>query len=67
LREDLTREVVPVDIKAIMNGTAQDILLKRNDVLYIPSIHDLEDLGTITVTGEVARPGTYAFAENTTL
>jgi protein involved in polysaccharide export with SLBB domain len=56
-----------VDVKAIMNGTAQDIPLKRNDVLYIPSIHDLEDIGTITVTGEVARPGTYAYAENTTL
>ncbi len=66
-REDLTLEVIPVDVKAIINGTAPDIELKKNDVLYIPSIHDLKDVGTFTVGGEVASPGTFVFAENTTL
>ena len=66
-REDLTKEVIQVDLKNILNGTKPDIALKRNDVLYIPSIHDLQDLGTITVFGEVARPGSFPFAENTTL
>lgn len=66
-REDLTKEVIPVDIKAVMNGTKPDIPLQRNDVLYIPSIHDLTDLGSITVFGEVARPGDYVYADNTTL
>ena len=66
-REDLTKEVIQVDLKNILNGTKPDIALKRNDVLYIPSIHDLQDLGTITVFGEVARPGNFPFAENTTL
>ena len=66
-REDLTLEVIPVDIKAILDGSVADIELKKNDVLYIPSIHDLKDLGTITVAGEVARPGSFVFAENTTL
>lgn len=66
-REDLTKEVIQVDLKNILNGTKPDIALQRNDVLYIPSIHDLQDLGTITVFGEVARPGDFPFAENTTL
>lgn len=66
-RENLTREVIQVDIKGIMKGTAPDIPLQRNDVLYIPSIHDLEDLGSIIVYGEVARPGEFPFADNTTL
>lgn len=66
-RENLTREVIQVDIKGIMNGTQPDIPLQRNDVLYIPSIHDLEDLGSIIVFGEVARPGEYTYADNTTL
>lgn len=66
-REDLTKEVIQVDLKNILNGTKPDIALQRNDVLYIPSIHDLQDLGTITVLGEVARPGSFPFAENTTL
>ena len=66
-REDLTLEIIPVDIDAVMSGVAPDIVLVKNDVLYIPSIHDLKDLGSITVAGEVARPGTFVYAENTTL
>ena len=66
-REDLTREIIQVDLKNILNGTKPDIALKRNDVLYIPSIHDLQDLGNVEVFGEVARPGKYIFADNMTL
>ena len=66
-REDLTREVKQVDIKGILVGTTPDIPLQKNDVLYIPSIHDLKDLGKVEVFGEVARPGTFVYADNTTL
>ena len=66
-REDLTKEVIQVDLKAILNGTKPDIALQRNDELYIPSIHDLQDLGSISIFGEVARPGIFPFADNTTL
>ena len=66
-REDLTLEILPVDIGAIMTGTAADVELVKNDILYIPSIHDLKDLGNITVLGEVAKPGSFVYAENTTL
>ena len=65
--EDMTREVIQVDMKAIMNGTKPDIALKRNDVLYIPSIHDLQDLGNVEIFGEVARPGKFIYADNMTL
>lgn len=65
--EDMTREVVQVDLKGIMNGTKPDIALKRNDVLYIPSIHDLQNLGNVEVFGEVARPGKFIYADNMTL
>ena len=66
-REDLTREIIQVDMKSILNGSKPDIALQRNDVLYIPSIHDLQDLGNVEVFGEVARPGKYIFADNMTL
>ena len=66
-REDLTLEMLPIDIGAIVAGTASDVKLVKNDVLYIPSIHDLRDVGHIVVGGEVARPGTFAFVENMTL
>ncbi|MBR5540879.1 MAG: SLBB domain-containing protein [Bacteroides sp.] len=66
-REDLTKEIVQVDLKAILGGSKPDIVLQRNDVLYIPSIHDLKDLGNIEIFGEVARPGKYIYADNMTL
>ena len=66
-REDLTTEVIPVDIKAIMDGTSQNIILATNDILYIPSIHDLEDRGDVVIHGEVAKPDSYPYADNMTL
>ena len=66
-REDYTLETIPFDVKALLEGSISDIELKKNDVVYIPSIHDLNDFGTITVEGEVANPGMILFADNTTL
>lgn len=66
-REDLTLEVISVDVKAILAGQAPDVLLQRNDILYIPSIYDLNDVGTITIEGEVASPGTFVFEDNMTI
>ena len=66
-REDLTTEVLSVDIKSIMDGTSPNIALVKNDILYIPSIHDLEDRGNITVHGEVTKPASYPYADNMTL
>lgn len=66
-RENKTREVKQIDIRAIMNGSQPDIPLQKNDVLYIPSIHDLEDLGNVQIFGEVAHPGNYTYADNMTL
>jgi len=66
-REDLTSEVIPMDIKAIMSGTSPNIILMKNDILYIPSIHDLEDRGNVVIHGEVTKPGSYPYADNMTL
>lgn len=66
-REDLTLEIIPIDLNAIMTGANPDIILVRNDVLYIPSIHDLNDLGNVSVGGEVAKPGTFVYADNMTI
>ena len=66
-RENKTREVKQIDIRAIMDGSQPDIPLQKNDVLYIPSIHDLEDLGNVQIYGEVAHPGDYPYADNMTL
>lgn len=66
-REDLTHEVLAVDLAGLLNGTTPDIPLRREDVLVIPSIHELQAQGAFTISGEVTRPGVYPYADNTTL
>jgi protein involved in polysaccharide export with SLBB domain len=65
--DDLTLEMIPIDLQGMMNGTVPDMALRRNDVLYIPSIHDITSEGTLTISGEVARPGTFIFSKNMTI
>lgn len=66
-RENLTTEIISVDVRSIMAGTSPDIPLQKNDILYIPSIHDLEDRGDVTIFGEVAKPDSYSYSDNMTL
>ncbi|WP_419510541.1 SLBB domain-containing protein [Alistipes sp.] len=65
--EDLSIETVAVDLKGVINGTVPDISLRRNDVLEIASVRDLEEKGAFRIEGLVSRPGVYPFADNTTL
>ncbi|MBR6169250.1 MAG: SLBB domain-containing protein [Bacteroidaceae bacterium] len=67
LKEDRSLEVVPVDVKGIMEGTVADIPLKNEDVLFIMTQEDLRQLRTVTISGEVMSPGTYQYADNTTI
>lgn len=64
---DLSLQIMPIDLGALLAGNEPDITLKRNDLLVIPSIHELEDRGAITIGGLVAHPGKYPFAENITI
>lgn len=66
-REDFTHEIIPIDVKGLLNGIVADIPLQKNDVLYIPSIHDLKEEQTLIIHGEVASPGTYAYSDNMTI
>lgn len=66
-REDLTNELIAFDLGAILSGKQPDIKLQREDILMIPSIHDLEAHGSFTIQGEVNFPGMYPYADNTTL
>lgn len=66
-KNDRSLEVVSVDLRGILNGTTQDIILKNNDELFIPSINDMKEYETVQIRGEVANPGMYPYADNTTL
>lgn len=64
---DLELEVIALDLKDILAGIVADVPLKRNDVIVVSSIHELEERGAFYIGGQVARPGSYPFAANTTL
>ena len=66
-RENLTSEVLPVDVKGILEGTAEDVELRKNDILFVPSIYDIKNIGNVYISGEVVKPGTYPYADNMTL
>nr|MCR5179851.1 SLBB domain-containing protein [Bacteroidaceae bacterium] len=66
-KEDLTLEMISLDIQGIMEGRVADIALRKNDVLFIPSKTELRGEQTLRINGEVNFPGTYEYAENTTI
>lgn len=66
-KADRRLEVLAVDVEGIMNGTVPDVELRKEDVLFIPSVHDMRGEETLEISGEVNFPGIYEYAENTTL
>lgn len=66
-KSDLTLEVLAIDVLSLLEGDVEDIALRKNDVLYIPSIFELQEDFTISVKGAVGNPGTYQYVENMTL
>lgn len=67
LKADRSLEVLPVNVKGILEGTEVDIPLKNEDVLFIMTQEDLRQERTLTIEGQVMSPGTYEFADNTTI
>lgn len=64
---DKTLTNLAIDIKGLMEGTAQDETLRNNDVLFIPSLFDVGEVKTFSVYGEVLFPGDYRYADNTSI
>lgn len=66
-RPDRSLEVEALDIAGIIEGKTEDIPLRKNDVLYIPSIFDLQEEYVVNLHGEVGVPGTYKYATGMTV
>lgn len=67
LKADRSLETLPIDLAGIIDGTVADIPLRNEDVLFIMTQEDLRQERTFTITGEVMSPGTYEYADNTTI
>ena len=66
-KEDLTYETLSVDLAGILTGKADDVLLRKNDILTVSSLSELHDQGTLTINGYVMSPGTFPYADNMTV
>lgn len=66
-KDDLTIEMLPVDVKGIMEGTVADVPLRKNDVLFIPSVTEMRGERTFAISGEVNYPGKYHYADKTSI
>ena len=67
MKTDRTLEVQSLDIVGILEGTTPDVPLRNEDVIYIASREENEDLRTVSINGEVHYPGTYRYAANETV
>lgn len=59
-----TMENLAINLEALMSGKVADVALRKNDVLLVPSLFDMQEVQTVTIFGEVAFPGTYEYVEN---
>lgn len=66
-KPDRSLEIVSVNIGALMNGTAPDIQLRKNDIIEIENVNELMRKGDLTINGYVNLPGEYPYAEGTTI
>ena len=67
MKPNRTQQVISIDLDGILNGRVADVSLQNEDVLYIPTLAEHQNLRTLTIDGEVIFPGTYEYAEGMTI
>ncbi len=67
MKQDRTLETQSIDLAGIMANTTPDVPLRNEDQLFIATNADRTVEQTFTITGEVMNPGTFQYADNTTI
>ncbi len=62
--DDLSTELITVNLRDVISGSEPDIPLQREDVVRISSIYDLNEEFYVQINGEVRNPGTYPYSKN---
>lgn len=66
-KSDLTKETVAFDVAAVMKGDDNDVMLRREDSVFISSVGDLREDFTVTIQGAVKKQGIYKYKDSTTI
>ncbi len=64
LKPNNSTEAISFNLQDIINKSAPDIALKREDVVTISSIFQLRDKYTVTIKGDVRHGGMFAYADS---
>lgn len=68
LNPDNTQQLITVNLDRLMDGVeSENHTLQREDRVIISSIFDLRDEYTVSVRGQVRRPGQFPYVEDMTL
>ena len=62
-----TLDNLAINLTDLMDGRSEDIALRKNDVLLVPSLFEMQEVQTVTIYGEVAFPGVYQYMDNMTV
>ncbi len=64
---DLSKIIIPFDVKGIVSKTVADFVLQKNDEVIIGSADAYQQKFTLTLDGEVKNPGVFPYFEGITL
>lgn len=68
LKPNLLKELVSINLaKALQGDPSDNILLKREDELFVNSVVDLRDSLSVQILGEVRNPGRYVYVDSMTV
>ena len=67
MKQDRTLETQSLDLGGVMSGALADIPLRNEDHLIIATLSERSSERTVTITGEVFRPGTFPYSERETI
>ncbi len=63
INQDLTPSIQSVNIQKVLNGS-EDVTLQKEDRLVVYSKFEIKEAFSISIRGEVLRPGSFPFSEN---
>lgn len=67
LHVDGTKENITFNLGSLMNNTSADIPLIKNDVITIATVNEFKSDYTVSIAGEVRKPGSFPYKENLSL
>lgn len=66
-RDNLILESIPFSLSGLMDGTEEDIVLRRDDEVRISSLFEMREEFRVSVNGAVNQTGEFEFLEDMTL